>query len=357
MLKVIHIVPTFELGGVQTGIVFSLMELRKEIDYKVLVVGKTDMNWMKTIPINIRENILTTGTNEWIAGSIKALRILRDTNPDIIINSLWKSVPTSIIYKAINPRVKLIAFHHTARFVHLANYLSLKLLTLVCNQLIADSEATSGYIKKIYSKKNVSVVPYYFPVKHQVYSGKNIHHGKIKIVYFGRFKPEKGISRSIRFCAKLKELGADFHFDLFGEGLESRYQEEINKLNLSDRIHLRELLSPVSVGEKMDEYDFLLQLSDHEGMAAAVVEAMGHGLVPIVTPVGEIANYSRDGYNAIWLKDNFEDNLFSLAEKVIQVSKKPQLFRSLSENASKTFDSKNSYIESLIGAIQSNFQK
>ena len=36
----------------------------------------------------------------------------------------------------------------------------------------------------------------------------------------------------------------------------------------------------------------------------SVVEAMQIGLVPIVTPVGEIARYCVDGKNAVWVQED-----------------------------------------------------
>ncbi len=49
---------------------------------------------------------------------------------------------------------------------------------------------------------------------------------------------------------------------------------------------------------------FFLMTSRWEGMAVSVVEAMQLGLIPVVTPVGEIANYCRAGTNAVIVDDD-----------------------------------------------------
>ena len=51
------------------------------------------------------------------------------------------------------------------------------------------------------------------------------------------------------------------------------------------------------------EASFYLQTSVDEGTAPSVVKAMQSGLVPIVTPAGEIARYCRDGENAVVIRD------------------------------------------------------
>src|ERR1035438_576847 len=93
--KIIHIIPTFELGGVQTGILYSLEKLNKVYDYKVLVIGKIDMEWLNSMPFVSREYIITTGASNLLAGWRKGYQLLKKLQPDFIISSLWKSVGLS----------------------------------------------------------------------------------------------------------------------------------------------------------------------------------------------------------------------------------------------------------------------
>ena len=73
---------------------------------------------------------------------------------------------------------------------------------------------------------------------------------------------------------------------------------------------------------------FFIQLSTHEGMAMAVVEAMQMGLVPVVTPVGEVARYCRHMENAI-IFDNPEQALADIETVLAD----PALFARLSAAA------------------------
>jgi glycosyltransferase involved in cell wall biosynthesis len=353
MKVVVHIVPTFDLGGVQTGIINSILELRKKNDYKVLIIGKVDAVWLKEIPDEIKSNFILSGSNNYFIGLFKSFIILWKLNPRVIISSLWKSTPISVFYKLLRPGVSLLSFHHTARFVHLLNFIFLKILVFFSDALLNDSNATATYVRKNYSlKKEVKIIPYYFPNKNDLQQKTDFTFGKLRIIYVGRFKPEKGISRTIQFCKKLQELVVDFILDMYGEGYDSKYQREIDDAGVSSKVQLKNLLPPGKVSAKMREYDFLIQLSDNEGMAAAVVEAMENGLVPIVTPVGEIANYSKDGFNAIWLNPNFDENIDQLVLKFKMIIDNSNLYNQMSAAAKTSFVDYQTYTEAMISAIE-----
>jgi glycosyltransferase involved in cell wall biosynthesis len=72
-------------------------------------------------------------------------------------------------------------------------------------------------------------------------------------------------------------------------------------------------------------------------MALSVVEAMQLGLVPIITPVGEIKNYCVDGFNAIVI-----DNEKTAVNKVLDILNNLESFQNLRKNAINTW--KNSII-------------
>jgi glycosyltransferase involved in cell wall biosynthesis len=135
------------------------------------------------------------------------------------------------------------------------------------------------------------------------------------MAYFGRFTKDKGVDRSIEFCAVLKSRKVNFVFDLYGDGPVKLYTKKIKQHGVENFITLKNKLPLHKVSEYMATYDFLLQLSNHEGMALSVVEAMNAGLVPLVTPVGEMKRYTKDRENALWLNSPFDNNLNMLAQK------------------------------------------
>ena len=354
MKKTIHIVPTFKLGGVQTGIIYSIEELQEKINYYVLVIYDKDKSLVNDLPAAIQKNIIWTNSRYLLFGWIKAFFIIKKHQPQIIISSLWKSVPLSILYKITHPKIRLIGFFHLPSAVHFMNNFFLKSISRFQNLALADSFDTKKFIKQAFKVKEVKVVPYIFNLKKFTKNNpRKINQDNIKLVFFGRLHPIKGLERSIRFCKLCIEQHIPVSLDIYGEGDAKTYQDLINNFGISDEIKIRGLILPSKVVETMVQYDFLLQLSNVEGMSLSVVEAMSCGLVPIVTPVGEIKNYSKDGVNAIWLDENFDEQLPSLVDKFKKVINDPAYYKQLSEKAQNAFDDYEKYTDAMCDAIHS----
>ena len=350
--KIVHIIPTFELGGVQTGILYSLEDLNAVYDYKILVIGIIDSDWLKNLSLTLQSHIISTGAPGLVSGWMKGYRMLKQLKPDFIISSLWKSVSLSVSYRILNRNVWLAGFFHSAYSPHFAATFFMNLIGFVQDTSFADSYVTKQFLEKFHKIKNTHIVPYFFTFTKQK-GHKNFNPSAIKIAYFGRISHAKGVDRSIEFCGLLKSGGVKFIFDIYGDGPVETYNEKIKALSLQKEVHIKKTLPLNQVMERMQQYDFLLQLSNYEGMALAVVEAMNCGLVPIVTPVGEIKRYSTDGKNAIWLEPAFDDNLLVLVDKVKNVVSSPAIYYELSSSAAGTFINYKKYSETLIEVVDS----
>ena len=354
-IKIIHIVPTFAVGGVQTGILYTLEELNQTYDFKILVIGKIDEEWLSTLSGDVRKNIIGSGKENLISGWFRSYQILKEINPDVIISSLWKSVPLSLIYKSINPKVLLCGFFHYAGTTHLIDRFFTNMLARFNQLSFADSSATLQYIRNTWSIKEGVVIPYIFSLNVSRVI-RTVSPKKIKIAYFGRIAKQKRIDRSIEFCKICKINNLHFTFDVYGIGSTEKFKKMIEDFDLQQEVVFKNAIPSNLVVTYLKNYDFLLQLSDNEGMSTSVVEAMSCGIVPIVTPVGEIAEYSKDGFNAIWLKQNFDENLNDLFNKFNAVVNSPHLYEQLSIHAYNTFKGKLNYTESLTKAINDHFK-
>ncbi len=350
--RIVHIIPTFELGGVQTGILYSLEDLNIVYDYKILVIGKIDTDWLKNLSPTLQSYIISTGASSLIAGWRKGYKLLKQLKPDFIISSLWKSVGLSATYKLLNRKVWLGGFFHSAYSPHFASFFFMKIMSFVQDTSFSDSYVTKQFLEKVYKIKNNHIVPYFFTFTRKA-GHKNFDPECIRIAYFGRISEAKGVDRSIAFCGLLKSAGVKFVFDIYGDGAVESYTEKIKNLGLHSEVSIKKMLPLNLVMENMQRYDFLLQLSNYEGMALAVVEAMNCGLVPIVTPVGEIKRYSKDGVNAVWLDPEFDDNLLVLVDKVKKVVNCPAVYYELSSSAAGTFINYKKYSETLIEVVDS----
>ena len=96
----------------------------------------------------------------------------------------------------------------------------------------------------------------------------------------------------------------------------NKLESLIDGFQISDYISFKGPIQSDNVNFVLNQYDFYLQTSKAEGMAMTVVQAMQQGLVCLVTPVGEIGNYSRNMISAVHLSsdeisdfNNFIDNI------------------------------------------------
>ncbi|MDE3213016.1 MAG: glycosyltransferase family 4 protein, partial [Bacteroidota bacterium] len=302
----------------------------------VFVIGKADAEWLAHLSPGLRNRIIYGGKTSVWTGWFRTYRNLKKLEPDLIISSLWKSVWLSVIYRLLNPKVKLAGFFHSPSTPHFVSTFFMKILSWVQDTSFADSYATQQFLKKFYRIKNSHIIPFVFtfPVSTRP---RDFDPTLVRMAYFGRLSERKGVDRTLEFCRLLKKEGVHFRYDLFGDGPLEDYNQKIRSLGLESEVTISKSLPIHLVTQKMACYDFLLQLSDFEGMALAVVEAMNCGLVPIVTPVGEIRRYSKDGINAIWLEGHFDRDLESLVPKVKAVIEDRDLYKKYAAAAAVTF--------------------
>jgi glycosyltransferase involved in cell wall biosynthesis len=116
--------------------------------------------------------------------------------------------------------------------------------------------------------------------------------------------------------------------------LEARSAE----LGLASAVRFVGALPFSDILEEARTHAFYLQTSTHEGMAMSVVEAMQLGLVPVVTPVGEIACYCRNDVNAVLIED---DEM--AATTILQLLDDPNRYAQLRSTAIETWREKPLY--------------
>ena len=106
-----------------------------------------------------------------------------------------------------------------------------------------------------------------------------------------------------------------------------------SKLEINDAVEFVGPLSHEEVLRRGAQQSFYLKTSVFEGMAMSVVEAMQLGLVPVVTPVGEIARYCVNGVNSIVIANDE-----GAVRQVLCALNNPDKFRALRANAISTWE-------------------
>jgi glycosyltransferase involved in cell wall biosynthesis len=342
---VIHFASTMGFGGVQTGIVKSMAELNEQFDYHVLSLGEMNEKLLSHLPTDIAKKVHFIGSRFFYLGWLSCIPKIAALKPDVVVVSLWKSIPPSLVFKILNPKIPLVAFYHSVKPVHFADRFFQWLLARFQTKTFTDSEITSTSIERRFGISNAVVIPYHFSQDRSwVKVPEKTFELPFRFVYFGRLTKEKGIWRAIDFCELLKSLGLLFEFHLYAPSPSADLLERLQTSAVAELITLKETVSPLEVSKKMLEYDFLLQLSDFEGMGLAVVEAMKNGLIPLVTQVGEMANYCTHGENGFLLKPPFEANMVPLANELLDAVENKTLLNAIRTNCINTFADEADYV-------------
>ena len=147
----------------------------------------------------------------------------------------------------------------------------------------------------------------------------------IRILYLGRLcRPQKRVHHFPEILRQLNAAHLPFQWTIAGDGPERSWLEkEMISSPPMSVVHFTGAINYQRVPSLLDSHDVCLLVSDHEGLPLSLLEAMGNGLVPVVSdlesgirevvdqsngvpvPVDDLEGYAR----AIAYLDNHRDEL------------------------------------------------
>lgn len=155
----------------------------------------------------------------------------------------------------------------------------------------------------------------------------------LTIGYLGRIEANKGMDWLLLACERLLRAGVRFRLEMAGkEEAGTRYVEGFARL-LGDSFRYHGVVAGAAKRDFLRSFDAFVLPSHFEGLPMSLLETMGYGAVPVVTPVGSIPGVVEDGRNGILVKVRDAD---SIAEAVARLSADRRLLRRLSEEARRT---------------------
>ena len=152
-------------------------------------------------------------------------------------------------------------------------------------------------------QENIHVIPISFGEKFEIepkYPNKN----ELKLVSVFRMCWEKNITDSLLLVSKLKKLGLNLSYDIYGDGpdLGQLYYLR-DKFDLVKEVNILGKVANEVLKSELIKYDFLIQLSLSEALPTSVMEAQSMGLPAVVSNVGGLPEIIDNNYNGIILKD------------------------------------------------------
>ncbi len=108
-------------------------------------------------------------------------------------------------------------------------------------------------------------------------------HRPIRLLYVGRFDPDKGVLDAVRLVDELIARKVEFRFTLVGDGVHKTELLAVASKH-PDQVLVRPPVPQTTLYDEIyPDADAILLFSPVEGLPNAVLEGMSHGLVPIVS--------------------------------------------------------------------------
>jgi len=298
---VVHVIPSDGTGGVEVAARSMCEGPYGELDFHKFYIGRRDFRAQNTF---CHQGVYSSTNHP--ANYLYLVYMLWNLRPELIIASLWKSCIVSILYKLIRPSCNLVVFLHSGSSLHILDAIFNWLAMLVAVEIWVDSEATSHRVpKRLRGRvRTISFVTFREPPPPARAVSPTF-------IFWGRLHRIKGVDRALNLFAEFDSRVPGARYTIIGrdDGQADTLKKRALQLGLEDRVLFLGERTFREIRELSASHSFYLQMSRVEGMAMAVVEAMQLGLVPVVTPEGEIGNYCHDGVNGLVVGDSMSETV------------------------------------------------
>lgn len=349
--------PTQNVSGVSSVVTF-IINNNRECDYTHFQIGKTDGEsggvlrrlsriwkcyraWRNIIHNALSANVNTEG------GKAEA---------PIIHYSFPLSAPSILrdplfMYYAYSRGLKMLVHVHGGLFLTAPKipWLLERILTWVFSwdvPFIVLSESEKTILQDRFGAKRVEVLPN-CPEINEVQDATPNHNPNLTIGYLGRIEPNKGMAELLEALARCKREGMKFKVRFAGkEQTTDEYLPAYRKA-LGEDFEYCGLVSGKAKEDFIKSLDVFVMPTYFEGLPMSLLETMGYGAVPVVTPVGSIPTVVMDGENGMFIKVRDVD---SICEALHRLDKDRTLLAKLCHNARQTIAdnfSAKAYVEKL----------
>ena len=331
--KFIHLVPYDGVGGVEVAARSMGLVDRENIEFSICYIF---------CDIDLSKNKYVTYNPFWIF--YKAWKISR-SDVDFLILSLWRASIVGLIAKLMRPRIKIITFLHNSRDAHFFDFIVTRISVWASKAVWADSQATLAKRFEGIDNDKCQVIS----LVTRRFEAAPIQAVEPVFIFWGRITQQKDIERAIHFFSKVRHSYSNARFYIVGPdgGALQKADDLCVSLGLTDAVCFLGAATIEQIVNYARSASFYLQTSIYEGMAMSVVEAMQIGLVPIVTPVGEIGSYCRDGGNAVIVESDKK-----AIDDVLDLLKDNDRYQVLRANAIATWQDRPLYRDSVLMACQ-----
>ena len=306
-MKILHYVPSFLNGGIETMLV-NVANMQAAGGDTVAVMVFTD----KVSP-DLRAT-LSPSVRLYCAG-----KPVGNRNPFYVLKANW-------FHTSFAPDVFHLHATEASRLFPLKSRLEKRVVTIHSNSLpvsahpsvdryIAISRCVQEYFRQ---KTGMDSVLCYNGIDIDSFSVKKDYPTRpAKILSIGRLTPVKGMDILIRGFSCISGKFPGLKLDIWGEGEQrSELESLIGGLSMQDRITLCGNVDARYVEKHIADYDIVIQSSRHEGLGISAIEAMAAGVPLIVSGSDGFLEVTDDGRFATLFE---RENPLALGNAIRQV--------------------------------------
>lgn len=357
--KLVYVLHEIAIGGAEVAFLSALPRLAEEFDLQVYILHKGNGKLIDTIPVSLKKylvfcNVSLLAYPFYLV--VLAARILR-CKPQYLVCSLWRSCLVGTIIKLLDDRISYYPFIHSSIFFHKFDKWASLLAMRKSDKVFVDSLSAHDFVTDVCKVTDKPVIVISFLTTSMPQRPSNYDFRRKHFVFIGRLHPVKNLCLAVRSVAWLRKQGIDAYLDIYGrdDGDAENVLEAIEREDMESFVEWKGELLPSAKAALLtaSDYPFYLQLSNAEGMAMSVVEAMQAGKVCILTPVGEIPHYATDDESAIFVDDSSHEAWELSMQRVKAVIMDVENCKQLSKVAHEVFQNRPLFKDSLLAAIRS----
>ena len=196
------------------------------------------------------------------------------------------------------------------------------------------SKAAEGTLKTMpeFARVPTCYLPYGVPMPEKTMPSRSDPGAPLRILYLGRLDQEqKRVRLFPQILEQLKSAGIPFHWTVAGEGPEKSFlQSAMRSPSQEQAVSFPGAILYRDVPQVLATHDVFILASDYEGLPLSLLEAMGYGLVPVVS---DLASGVREVVDESTGKRVAPDNTPGYGEAVIWLHHHRDEMSRLSQNA------------------------
>lgn len=307
-MKIVHLVWSFNFGGIQTMVVDLMNEQVKEHEIHLIIIN---------------DNIAPSLTDK-INGNVKIHMIRRKLGS----KNLMKILKMNVILYFINPDIVHCHFHNQIRMLHTIS--KKKILCTVhdvnwpvkylkyYSKLFSISESVKEDIGKRGNMESVVIHNGLKLSDIEVKTDYDFH--MFRIVMISRLMhTKKGQDILIRAMQLLvyEHNYKNVELHIIGEGESEQYLKELtNNLDLNEYVRFTGFKDRDFLNHHLQDFDLLVQPSRYEGFGITIIEGMAAGLPVLVSNIDGPLEIIRNGeYGYSFQAEDIKD----CANRIIEI--------------------------------------